>query len=261
MAKKTRVKTASRKRVNAPSVMRTPTDLWANNVLLKAQQSRENDTLRAELQNQALEQRLILEGMKRDFERDRLYYQRRSDLGDNRATIALREMKDSSVGTDREFKDASVGTDRRVKEAKDSYAGTSPEHHDMSIGTDLGGDLPHAFRRSKSKAVSSKASTTLSGIPVQHNTRPSDSMSEGLGLSRIPDSVFSPPSARQRTPDVDTRHGFGESDKLKPKISSQSSSTHSQSNPFAMGQRVARSPTRAASMDMFGKTSGSIRRQ
>ena len=261
MAKKTRVKTASRKRVNAPSVMRTPTDLWANNVLLKAQQSRENDTLRAELQNQALEQRLILEGMKRDFERDRLYYQRRSDLGDNRATIALRDMKDSSVGTDREFKDASVGTDRRGKEAKDFYAGTSPEHRDSSIGTDLGGELPHAFLKSRSKSTSSKDSASPRGIPVQRNVRAYDSTSERLGLSRTPESVSAPPSARQSAPDIDIRQGFGEAEKLKPKVSIRPASTLSQSNPSAMGQHIARSPTRASSMDMFGKNSESIRRQ
>jgi hypothetical protein len=65
-------------------------DIWANNAALRAQQTRENDVLRAELRNQGLEQKLMLQAMKADVERDRIYYKRLADLGDQRATVALR---------------------------------------------------------------------------------------------------------------------------------------------------------------------------
>ena len=72
-------------------------DIWANNAALRAQQSRENDVLRAELRNQGLEQKLMLQAMKADVERDRIYYKRLADLGDQRATVALRDIEANSA--------------------------------------------------------------------------------------------------------------------------------------------------------------------
>lgn len=72
-------------------------DIWANNAALRAQQARENDVLRAELRNQGVEQKLMLQAMKADVERDRLYYRRLADLGDQRATVALRDIEANSA--------------------------------------------------------------------------------------------------------------------------------------------------------------------
>ena len=72
-------------------------DIWANNAALRAQQTRENDVLRAELRNQGLEQKLMLQAMKADVERDRLYYKRLAELGDQRATVALRDIEANSA--------------------------------------------------------------------------------------------------------------------------------------------------------------------
>jgi hypothetical protein len=231
-------------------------DIWANNAALRAQQTRENDVLRAELRNQGLEQKLMLQAMKADVERDRLYYKRLADLGDQRATVALRDIEANSAV--------------RVADVRPTATQSlSPEGHDSIEAYDLAftpfstpprgkrGDVMEYIRQiTRNQAETDRRLGTpqqLRALALQPVTA---AVAEQLGTPRRPMSATATPSAVQvelntpnpflQTPTPPKRRSDSQSQKSTP-LQSRVLPPISE-NPHAVTQNFGRVPT----MNMFG---------
>lgn len=177
-------------------------DIWANNAALRAQQSKENDVLRAELRNQGLEQKLMLQAMKADVERDRLYFQRLADMGDQRATVALRDIEQNSAV--------------RVADVRASVTqSVSPEGHDSIEAYDLaftpwGSPFPTPFPKGKRgdireyiRRIQQNQNNTerqlgsLQSLRMPGSEVATAGVAEQLGTPRRPESATATPSAIQ----------------------------------------------------------------
>ncbi len=172
-------------------------DIWANNAALRAQQTRENDVLRAELRNQGMEQKLMLQAMKADVERDRLYYKRLADLGDQRATVALRDIEANSAV--------------RVADVRFNVTQSlSPEGHDSIEAYDLAftpfntpprgkrGDVREYIRQiTRNQAEIERRLATPQQLRSPALETVTASVSEQLGTPRRPMSATATPSAVQ----------------------------------------------------------------
>jgi hypothetical protein len=233
-------------------------DIWANNAALWAQQNRENDVLRAELRNQGLEQKLMLQAMKADVERDRLYYKRLADMGDQRATVALRDIEANSAV--------------RVADVRANVTqSVSPEGHDSIEAYDLAfspfyspipgqgkrGDVREYIRQiTRNQADTERRLATPQNLRTPAPERITAAVSEQLGTPRRPTSVTATPSAvrvdfdfpnpfmtptpppRQKN-DSQSQKGTPLQSRVLPPI---------QENPHAVTQNSGRAP----SMNIFG---------
>jgi hypothetical protein len=258
----TKKKKASRPRAPRRVAIKTSlaaADIWANNAALRAQQTRENDILRAELRNQGLEQKLMLQAMKADVERDRLYYKRLADMGDQRAAVALRDIEANSA----------------VKAAEvrpNVTQSVSPEGHDSLDAYDLAftpfstpprgkrGDVREYIRQiTRNQADTERRLPTPQKINMPASEAVTAAVIEQLGTPRRPMSAIATPSAVQ----VDLVRGSPNPFLTSPtpprsRNASQSQKTtplHNRSvlpaiteNPYAVTQKS----TGAPSLQMFG---------
>jgi len=201
----TKKKRASKPRVPRRVAIKTSlaaADIWANNAALRAQQSRENDVLRAELRNQGLEQKLMLQAMKADVERDRLYYKRLADMGDQRATVALRDIEQNSAV---KVADVRANVSQSV----------SPEAHDSIEAYDLAfspwssplltpfpkgkrGDVREYIRQiTRNQNNTERQLGSLQSLRIPASETVTAAVSEQLGTPRRPMSATATPSAIQ----------------------------------------------------------------
>jgi hypothetical protein len=232
-------------------------DIWANNAALRAQQSRENDVLRAELRNQGLEQKLMLQAMKADVERDRLYYKRLADLGDQRAAVALRDIEENSTV--------------RVADVRPNVTQSlSPEGHDSIEAYDLAftpfytpprgkrGDVREYIRQiTRNQGETERRLATPQQLRAPAPQPVTAAVSEQLGTLRRPMSATATPSAVQVN--FNSPNPFYNFSPTPPKSRNDSQSQkgtplHSRAlppiseNPHAVSQNTGRAPT----MNMFG---------
>ena len=232
-------------------------DIWANNAALRAQQTRENDILRAELRNQGLEQKLMLQAMKADVERDRLYYKRLADLGDQRAAVALRDIEANSA----------------VKAAEvrpNVTQSVSPEGHDSLDAYDLAftpfstpprgkrGDVREYIRQiTRNQAEIERRLATPKKINMPASEVATAAVSEQLGTTRRPVSETATPSAVRvdfspnpflKTPTPPRSKNDSQSQKNTPLHSRTSILPPIRENPHAVSQKNNGAP----SLQMFG---------
>ena len=252
--KTARPKTAARRVTIKTSL--AAADIWANNAALRAQQSRENDVLRAELRNQGLEQKLMLQAMKADVERDRLYYKRLADLGDQRAAVSLRDIEQNSAV--------------RVAEVRSMVTqSVSPEGHDSIEAYDLAfspyvtpgdfgkrGDVREYVRQITRNQNETERRLPTPSLQAAAATAPSAAVSEQLrGTPRRPMSATATPSAVQ----VDIRSPNPFMTPTPPRSRNSSQSQHATpqharmlppitENPYAVSHKGAAAPT----MTLFG---------
>jgi hypothetical protein len=239
-------------------------DIWANNAALRAQQSRENDVLRAELRNQGLEQKLMLQAMKADVERDRLYYKRLADMGDQRATVALRDIEANSAV--------------RVADVRANVAqSVSPEGHDSIEAYDLAfafspwsspyptpyprgkrGDVREYIRRiTRNQNYTEQVLKTPQNIRMRGSEVATAAVAEQLGTPRRPASATATPSAIQveirspnpfMTPTPPRSRIAAQSQKNTPLQARASALPPISENPHAVTQKNTGAPT----MSIFG---------
>lgn len=230
-------------------------DIWANNAALRAQQTRENDVLRAELRNQGLEQKLMLQAMKADVERDRLYYKRLADLGDQRATVALRDIEANSAV--------------RVADVRANVTQSlSPEGHDNIEAYDLAftpfstpprgkrGDVREYIRQiTRNQAETDRRLGTPQQLRALAPQPVTAAVAEQLGTPRRPMSATATPSAVQVN--FNSPNPFFSPTPPKARNASQSQAGTPlrpralppiSENPHAVSQNTGRIPT----MNMFG---------
>ena len=255
----TKKKKASKPRATRRVAIKTSlaaADIWANNAALRAQQTRENDVLRAELRNQGLEQKLMLQAMKADVERDRLYYKRLADMGDQRAAVALRDIEANSAVKAAEVRPNVIQS-------------VSPEGHDSIEAYDLAftpfstpprgkrGDVREYIRQiTRNQADTERRLATPQKINMPASEVATAAVAEQLGTPRRPMSVTATPSAvrvdlnspnislasptppRQKN-DSQSQKGTPLHSRVLPPI---------QENPRAVTENYSRVP----SMNMFG---------
>ena len=234
-------------------------DIWANNAALRAQQTRENDVLRAELRNQGLEQKLMLQAMKADVERDRLYYKRLADLGDQRATVALRDIEANSAV--------------RVADVRPNVTQSiSPEGHDSIEAYDLAftpfspyyspagkrADVKEYLRQiAKNQADTERRLATPQNLRTPVPAVATAAVTEQIGTPRRPISATATPSAVRvdfspnpflKTPTPPRSRNDSQSQKGTPLHSRASILPPIQENPHAVSQKN----TGAPSLQMFG---------
>jgi hypothetical protein len=233
-------------------------DIWANNAALRAQQSRQNDILRAELRNQGLEQKLMLQAMKADVERDRLYYKRLADMGDQRAAVALRDIEANSA-----LKAAEV--------RPNVTQSVSPEGHDSLDAYDLAftpfstpprgkrGDVREYIRQiTRNQADTERRLATPQKINMPASEAATAAISEQLGTPRRPASAtatssavrvdFSSPNPFLMSPTPPRSRNASLSQKNTPLHSRASLLPAISENPHAVTQKNTGAPT----LQMFG---------
>jgi len=257
----TKKKKASKPRATRRVAIKTSlaaADIWANNAALRAQQTRENDVLRAELRNQGLEQKLMLQAMKADVERDRLYYKRLADLGDQRAAVALRDIEANS---------AVKAADVRPNVTQS----VSPEGHDSLDAYDLAftpfstpprgkrGDVREYIRQiTRNQAEIERRLATPKKINMPASEMTTAAVFEQLGTPRRPMSATATPSAVQidfnspnpflMSPTPPTSRNASQSQKNTPLHSRTSILPPIRENPHAVSQKNTGAPT----LQMFG---------
>jgi len=249
--KKKRVKTKTARRVVVKTSL-AAADIWANNAALKAQQNRENDVLRAELRNQGLEQKLMLQSLKADVERDRIYYKRLADLGDARAAVALRDITENSQ--------------IRVAETRAASQSVSPEESDSTEAYDLAfspymtpvagkrGDVHELIKRITRNSNETERRLPSPRLGTTASLAPSAAVVEQLGASRQPTMATATPSAVQI--DMQSPNPFISPTPPRSRAGSQSQrNTPQQARLPPIGENphaVSHKPAAAPSMNLFG---------